>query len=69
VSKGKNEDGESCSDEDSEDEENQTVSLTTLINSIYMIVLWKNNPENMAPLNSTVNSSCFIWWVGCIHTY
>lgn len=31
VAKGKNEDGESCSDEDSEDEENQTVSFTTFI--------------------------------------
>ncbi|RDX76204.1 putative 18S rRNA (guanine-N(7))-methyltransferase [Mucuna pruriens] len=28
VSKGKNEDGESCSDEDSEDEESQTVCIT-----------------------------------------
>ncbi|KAK8471077.1 hypothetical protein PHAVU_003G141775 [Phaseolus vulgaris] len=28
VSKGKNEDGESCSDEDSEDEENQTVCIS-----------------------------------------
>jgi len=49
ISKGKNEDRESCSDEDSEDEEKQTVSLATFANSIYMISSLNNNlPKNMA---------------------
>ncbi|KAL2960845.1 hypothetical protein AAZX31_17G058900 [Glycine max] len=43
ISKGKNEDGESCSDDDSEDEENQTVSVTRFVNSIYTMSSLKNS--------------------------